>query len=61
MKREAAKYVARFLECKEVKVVHQHPALFFHPIPIPEWNWETTTMDFITMFPLKKTTQLWLW
>ena len=25
-----------------------------HPMPIPEWKWETITMDFITGIPKTK-------
>ena len=47
MKREAAEYVARCFTFQRVKAIHQHPTELLHPIPIPEWKWETTTMDFI--------------
>ena len=36
------------MECHKVKVEHQHPTGLLHPIPIPEWKWETISMDFIT-------------
>ena len=51
MKKEVAEYLARFLECQQVKVEHQHPAGLLQPLPIPEWKWETISMDFITGFP----------
>jgi hypothetical protein len=46
-----ANYQAKFLECQQVKLEHQHPAGLLHPLPIPKWKWETISMDFITGLP----------
>ena len=51
MKKEVANYLACCLECQQVKVEHQHPAGLLQSLPIPEWKWETISMDFITGFP----------
>ena len=64
MKREEVEYVAKYLECQPVKVVHQYLVEILKLIPIPEWKWETITMDFIIGLPKTKqnrTTQSWLW
>jgi hypothetical protein len=34
-----------------VKAEHQHPASLLQPLPVPEWKWETISLDFITGFP----------
>eukprot|EP00253_Pinus_taeda_P006077 PITA_06077 len=47
MKKEVMNYLARCIECQQVKVEHQHPAELLQPLPIPEWKWEVITMDFI--------------
>ena len=35
MKTEVAEYIARCLECQQVKTKHQHPAGLLQPLPIP--------------------------
>ena len=51
MIKEVVEYLARCLECQQVKAEHQHPARFLQPLPIPKWKWETIYMDFITGLP----------
>eukprot|EP00253_Pinus_taeda_P012316 PITA_12316 len=54
MKKEVIDYLARCIECQQVKVEHQHPAGLLQPLPIPEWKWEVITMDFIIGLPKSK-------
>ena len=51
MKTEVADYIARCLECQQVKTEHQHPAGLLQPLPIPSWKWEVISLDFITRLP----------
>ena len=51
MKTEVAEYIARCLECQQVKTEHQHPAGFLQPLHIPSWKWEVISLDFITGLP----------
>lgn len=51
MKNNVAEYLERCLECQQIKAEHQHPAGLLQPLPIPEWKWETISMDFITRLP----------
>ena len=48
MKKEVAEYLARYIECQQVKAKHQHLVGLLQPLPILEWKWETISMDFIT-------------
>eukprot|EP00253_Pinus_taeda_P019316 PITA_19316 len=54
MKKHVAEYIARCLECQQIKTEHQHPAGLLQPLPIPEWKWEIISMDFITGLPKTK-------
>eukprot|EP00253_Pinus_taeda_P019164 PITA_19164 len=51
MKKQVIEYLARCLECQQIKAEHQHPVGLLQPLPIPEWKWETIFMDFITGLP----------
>ena len=51
MKSEVAEYIARCLDCQQVKTKHQHPAGLLQPLPIPSWKWEIINLDFITGLP----------
>jgi hypothetical protein len=52
MKEDIVNYVARCLECQQVKVEHRHLAGLLQPHAIPELKWEVISMDFIVGFPL---------
>jgi hypothetical protein len=51
LKKDIAKYLAKCLECQHVKAEQWHLAGLLQPLPIPEWKWETISMDFITGLP----------
>ena len=48
MKNEVAKFLARCIECQQVKAEHQHPEDLLQPLPIPNWKWEVINLDFVT-------------
>lgn len=54
MKRNVAEYLARCLECQQIKADHQHLEGLLQPLPILEWKWETISMDFIIGLPRTK-------
>jgi hypothetical protein len=47
MKADIVKYMARCLECQQVKVEHRHPDGLLQPHTIPESKWEVILMEFI--------------
>jgi hypothetical protein len=51
MKREIASFISKCDICQRVKAEHQCPAGLLQPLQVPEWKWESVSMDFITGFP----------
>ncbi|KAL4022940.1 hypothetical protein IC575_016686 [Cucumis melo] len=51
MKREVAEFVSKCLVCQQVKAPRQKPGGLLQPLSVPEWKWETVSMDFITGLP----------
>jgi hypothetical protein len=52
MKVDIVNYVARCLECQQVKVENRHPTGLLQPHAIPKSKWEVISMDFIVGLPL---------
>nr|GFA71118.1 DNA/RNA polymerases superfamily protein [Tanacetum cinerariifolium] len=51
MKRDIATYVSECLTYAKVKAEHQRPSGLLQQPEIPEWKWESITMEFITKLP----------
>jgi hypothetical protein len=51
LKMDIDDYLAKCIECQQLKAEHRHPVRFLQPLPIPKWKWETISMDFITGLP----------
>ena len=51
MKKDVAEYVARCLTCQKAKAEHQRPSGELKPLEIPEWKWESISMDFVSSLP----------
>nr|KYP61433.1 Retrotransposable element Tf2 [Cajanus cajan] len=51
MKRKIAEYVAACLTCQKAKVEHHKPSGLMQQMEIPEWKWDSITMDFIVGLP----------
>ena len=47
MKADIVGFVNRCLTCQKVKIEHQKPAGTLQPLEIPEWKWESISMDFV--------------
>ena len=51
MKKDIFDYAIKCLTCQQVKAEHQRPAGLHQNIFIPEWKWESLTMDFVVGLP----------
>ena len=51
MKKDVAEYVARCLVCQQVKEEQKKPGGLLHPLEVPQWKWESVSMDFIGGLP----------
>eukprot|EP00253_Pinus_taeda_P031488 PITA_31488 len=52
MKHDIVQFVAKCVECQQVKADHCHPAGLLQPHDIPMTKWEIISMDFISGLPL---------
>jgi hypothetical protein len=62
MKVDIAKYVAECDTCHRMKASHLKSAGVLHPLSIPMWKWDGTSMDFIVGLPLtaRKKDSIWV-
>ena len=51
MKNEVVEFIARCIECQQVKAEHQHPVGLLQPLPILNWKWEVISLNFVTCLP----------
>ncbi|XP_075088417.1 uncharacterized protein LOC142170412 [Nicotiana tabacum] len=51
MKENILDFVARCLNCQQVKAEHQRPGGLAQNIEIPLWKWEMINMDFVVGLP----------
>ena len=51
MKRDVAEYVSKCLTCQKAKAEHQRPSGMLKPLEIPEWKWDSISMDFVCCLP----------
>ncbi|KAL0642100.1 hypothetical protein Bca4012_103094 [Brassica carinata] len=51
MKKSVARWVAQCQTCQQVKVEHQIPGGLLQSLPVPQWKWDSISMDFITGLP----------
>ena len=51
LKRDVAQFVYSCLTCQKSKVEHQKPAGMMQPLNVPEWKWDSISMDFVTGLP----------
>ncbi|GAU51685.1 hypothetical protein TSUD_414990 [Trifolium subterraneum] len=51
MKKQVAEYVASCLTCQKAKIEHQKPAGLLKPLDVPQWKWDSISMDFVGALP----------
>ena len=51
LKKDIAKLVSNCLICQKVNIEHQKPSGMLQPLEIPEWKWESISMDFVMSLP----------
>jgi hypothetical protein len=51
MKRDVVYFIARCLECQQVKAEHHHSAGLLQPHDLPTFKWEVISMDFVVGLP----------
>ena len=51
MKREVSEFVYACLVCQKDKIEHQRPSGKLQPLEIPQWKWNTISMDFFIGLP----------
>jgi len=55
MKKDIAGFVYACLVCQKSKIEHQKPSGLMQPLFVPEWKWDSISMDFVGALP--KTTK----
>ena len=62
MKGDVAKFVSRCLVCQRVKAEQQRPDRLLQLLDIPEWKWDSISMDFIDGLPRSRrgNTSIWV-
>ncbi|WVZ24011.1 hypothetical protein V8G54_002555 [Vigna mungo] len=51
MKKDVAEFVASCLVCQKAKIKHQRPGGMLQQLDIPQWKWDSISMDFVTHLP----------
>ncbi|XP_052727736.1 uncharacterized protein LOC128195006 [Vigna angularis] len=62
MKNDVARFVASCLTCQRAKTEHQRPGGLLQQLEIPEWKWDSVSMDFVTHLPrtVKNHDSIWV-
>ena len=51
LKRDVAQFGYSCLVCQKSKIEHQKPAGMMVSLDVPEWKWDSISMDFVTSLP----------
>ena len=47
MKKDVAEFFARCFVCQQVKAEQKKPGGLLHLLEMPQWKWESVSMDFV--------------
>ncbi|XP_031099834.1 uncharacterized protein LOC116004033 [Ipomoea triloba] len=61
MKKDVAEVVARCLNCQKVKAERSKPKGLLQPLEIPQWKWDSISMDFVGGLPRTKAGNVQVW
>lgn len=50
MKKDVAEIIYSCLTCQKSRIEYHKPSGLMQPLSIPEWNWDTISMDFVVGF-----------
>ena len=51
MKKEISEFVYAYLVDQKAKIEHQKPSGMLQPLDVPEWKWDSVSMDFVVGLP----------
>jgi len=62
MKKDIAEFVYAYLICHKSKIEHQKLSGLMQPLFVPEWKWDSSSMDFVGALPktLKGFDSIWV-
>jgi len=62
MKQEVTNYVTKCLTYQRVKIEHQQPTGLLEQLDIPEWKWDSVSMNFVVGLPptQRKNSATWI-
>ena len=62
MKKDVVEFASRCIVCQQVKAESKKPGGLLHPLEVPQWKWESISMDFVDGLPRsrKGNTSIWV-
>ena len=62
MKKDVAEFVSKCLMCQQAKPEQKKPGGLFHPLEVPQWKWDSISMDFMDGLPRSRrgNTSIWV-
>jgi hypothetical protein len=62
MKKDIVEFVYACLICQKYRIEHQKPSGLMQPLFVPEWKWDSISMDFVRALPktVKVNDSIWV-